>query len=64
MKVHIDEEKCCGSGMCVLNVPEVFDQSEEGLGVVILSSPPADLHEEVHRAVSLCPAMAIVIDEE
>jgi ferredoxin len=64
MKVHIDEEKCCGSGMCVLNVPEVFDQSDEGLGVVILSSPPDDLREEVHRAVSLCPAMAIVVDEE
>jgi ferredoxin len=64
MNVTVDEEKCCGAGTCVLLAPEVFDQRDED-GVVILldPQPPADLHETIREAVSVCPAGAIQAGE-
>lgn len=65
MKVTIDQEKCCAAGTCVTLAPDVFDQRDED-GVVILlnAQPPADLHAIVREAANVCPAMAIVLNEE
>ncbi|MGW7634135.1 ferredoxin [Streptomyces decoyicus] len=64
MRVHIDQEKCCGAGSCVLSAPEVFDQREEdGIVVLLDAEPPADLHEAVHEAVAICPAAAISVQQ-
>ncbi|WP_425558793.1 ferredoxin [Catenulispora subtropica] len=55
-----DRTKCCGSGMCTLNVPDVFDQDpDEGLVIVLDPEPPQELHHAVEDAVELCPASAI-----
>jgi ferredoxin len=65
MHVKIDQSLCCGSGMCVLNVPEVFEQrDEDGIGVVREPSPSADLQDLVRDAAVLCPASAIAVDDE
>ncbi|MEV7360597.1 MULTISPECIES: 4Fe-4S domain-containing protein [unclassified Kitasatospora] len=63
MLIHIDQEKCCGAGHCVLAAPEVFDQREED-GIVILldAAPPADLHQAVQDAAAVCPAAAIRLE--
>ncbi|GAA2795558.1 ferredoxin [Crossiella cryophila] len=60
MKISVDQDRCCGAGTCVLLAPTVFDQREED-GIVLLldQEPPADLHEIVREAVSVCPAAAI-----
>ncbi len=64
MKVTVDEDKCCGSGQCVLTAPEVFDQRDED-GVVTLRTPePAEQqHEIVREAADICPAAAIEVHE-
>jgi ferredoxin len=64
MKVRIDQEKCCSSGMCALNVPAIFDQREEdGVGVVLEPAPPDALQDEVRHAAALCPSSAIIVEE-
>jgi ferredoxin len=65
MRVTVDAELCCGSGQCVLAVPEVFDQREEDGTVLLLDAgPPAATHEEVRVAASLCPSGAITVHED
>lgn len=60
MRVTADQDRCCGSGMCALTAPELFDQREEdGIVVVLQPSPPADLHAAAKEAESLCPSGAI-----
>ncbi|MFL6121293.1 ferredoxin [Actinophytocola sp.] len=64
MKVSVDQEKCCGAGTCVLLAPEVFDQRDsDGLVVLLDEVPPAELHETVREAASVCPGVAISVAE-
>jgi ferredoxin len=63
VKVHADREVCIGSGLCVLRLPEVFDQSEDDGTVVILrAEPAADEEAEVVNAVHACPSGALRVD--
>lgn len=65
MRVTADQDQCCGSGMCALTAPELFDQREEdGLVVVLQPSPPAALHAAAKEAESLCPSGAIRVLEQ
>ncbi|GAA2685724.1 ferredoxin [Streptomyces lunalinharesii] len=62
MRIHVDQEKCCGAGSCVLAAPDVFDQREEdGIVVVLDVEPPAALHDAVREAATICPAAAITV---
>lgn len=61
MSVHIeaDRDLCVGAGNCVLTLPEVFDQDEEGLVDVLDPDPADDQGAMVGRAVRLCPSGAL-----
>ncbi|GAA3058008.1 ferredoxin [Actinokineospora globicatena] len=60
MRVVVDNQRCVGSGMCVLTQPDVFDQSEDDGTVVLLRAEPAPEQErDVLEAVHTCPAQAI-----
>lgn len=62
MRISVDQSKCCGSGMCVLTDPNLFDQSEEDGTVVLLQEHPDAAHEATAKAAAgLCPASAITI---
>ncbi|MFJ5121330.1 ferredoxin [Kitasatospora sp. NPDC088548] len=64
MLVHIDQEKCCGAGHCVLAAPEVFDQrDEDGIVVLLDAEPPTDFHQAVRDAAAVCPAAAIRLEQ-
>ena len=60
MKVHADRAVCVASGMCVLRLPEVFDQAEDdGRVVVRCAEPGPGRAAEVLEAVESCPSGAL-----
>ncbi|GAA3704381.1 ferredoxin [Nonomuraea antimicrobica] len=57
--IRADRYRCCGSGMCVLICPEVFDQDDSGLVVIDADAVrTADL-ALLRHAVSCCPGQAL-----
>ncbi|MFD9128405.1 ferredoxin [Kitasatospora sp. NPDC059571] len=64
MQVTVDQDRCCGSGQCVLTAPAVFDQSEDdGLVRLLRERPAPDGQSSVRLAAALCPGGAISIRE-
>jgi ferredoxin len=50
--------------MCVFNVPDVFDQSEQdGTVVLLLPEPPPSLHDAARAAAAECPCRAITVHD-
>ncbi|WP_433075503.1 ferredoxin [Dactylosporangium sp. CA-052675] len=64
VKVRADTDVCVFSGMCVLNVPEVFDQRDDGMVEVLAEEPPEGLAERVRLAVLGCPSGALSVEED
>ncbi|MEV8398077.1 ferredoxin [Streptomyces niveus] len=64
MKITLDQDKCVASGQCVVAAAEVFDQrDEDGIAVLLDAEPPADRAADSRHAASVCPALAIQIEE-
>jgi ferredoxin len=59
MRVHVDPDKCIGSGACVRACPEVFTQDDAGTVVLLEESPGVELHAQVREAERACPAEVI-----
>jgi ferredoxin len=65
VKVRADTGLCVASGMCVLNVPDVFDQREsDGVVELLRPEPPSSLEDAVRSAVLGCPSGALSVDED
>ncbi|MFG2718579.1 ferredoxin [Streptomyces sp. NPDC048416] len=62
MQVNVDQDRCCGSGQCVMTVPSVFDQSEDD-GLVLLRPGGAEraARADLELAAGLCPTGAITV---
>jgi ferredoxin len=63
MRVLVDQGACIGAGNCVLSAPEVFDQGDDGLVVLLDGEPPGTLEEDVRLAALRCPARAITVSD-
>jgi len=64
MKITIDQARCVAAGQCVVAAAEVFDQrDEDGIVVLLNDSPPEEHADAVREAASVCPALAIAIEE-
>ncbi|MGP4014523.1 ferredoxin [Saccharopolyspora sp. 5N708] len=64
MKVTVDQDKCVASGQCVTAAAAVFDQrDEDGVVVLLNENPSAELTADVQHAATVCPALAITVDE-
>lgn len=63
MSVHVDADRdlCVGAGNCVLTLPAVFDQDEQGLVTVGDPEQPDTAASLLRRAALLCPAGAITV---
>ena len=62
MKVFVDQDRCVGSGQCALSVPDVFDQSDDGMAVLLNERPSEDRRMDVLYAAAGCPALAITVE--
>jgi ferredoxin len=63
MKVTVESDKCVASGQCVLLAPEVFDQDDDGIIVLLTDTPADDDRQPVRDAVRVCPAAVITARE-
>jgi len=59
MKVTVDPDLCQGHARCWDLAPEVFDLDDQGHGVVLVATVPAELEEKALGAVANCPERAI-----
>jgi ferredoxin len=64
VKVSVDQDKCIASGQCVMVAGDVFDQrDEDGIAVLLDPEPPAEQAADVRHAATVCPALAITVEE-
>jgi ferredoxin len=59
VKVEANREICIGAGMCLLTAPEVFDQDDDGIVVLLTAEVPDEHVEQARRAVANCPSGAL-----
>ena len=62
LRIHVDTQKCVGAGQCVLSAPDLFDQDDDGIVILIEATPGEGRHAAAHKAARLCPALAIRVD--
>ncbi|WP_199748011.1 ferredoxin [Actinomadura sp. WAC 06369] len=63
MKLYADPKTCVGAGLCVLRLPDVFDQDEDDGTVILLRTTPDPAQEStVLNAVKACPTGALRVD--
>ncbi|CAM5538397.1 MULTISPECIES: ferredoxin [Streptomyces] len=64
MRVTVDKEQCVGAGQCVLNAPDVFDQDDDGVVVLLREEPDGQDREAVRTAGDLCPSASVTVHED
>ena len=61
LEIHIDRDRCMGSGNCSFWAPGVFDLDDDGVAVVIDAGAASE--EKIHLAAQGCPTRAIALTE-
>ena len=60
MLLSLDPDRCCGSGMCALMAPVLFDQdARDGTGIVLKQKVPEEYLELASECIRNCPSGAI-----
>jgi len=61
MDIVVQTSACVGAGQCALVAPEVFDQDDDGIVLLLDPSPEGANADAATRAARLCPARAIAL---
>ncbi|OZM74148.1 ferredoxin-1 [Amycolatopsis antarctica] len=64
MRVTVDPTRCVGAGQCVLTSPELFDQDDDGVVVLVDPDGTTDDRRSATLAADLCPSGAISLAED
>ncbi|KFF95136.1 ferredoxin [Streptomyces europaeiscabiei] len=64
MDIAIDHDRCIGAGQCALVAPEVFDQRDDGLVLLLVERPDDAGLDAVREAVESCPMRALSVGED
>ncbi|MEE1783866.1 ferredoxin [Streptomyces sp. SP17BM10] len=65
MKVSVDRDRCCSSGLCVSNAPELFDQDDhDSLVRLRRTAFRPEEYPDLRLAAELCPCGAITVTED
>ncbi|MES9523749.1 ferredoxin [Streptomyces capoamus] len=62
-RLSVDSSVCIGSGQCALTAPTVFDQDDDGYGMVRPGREDGARDPLVREAVRACPVQAISFQE-
>ncbi|MFE0176338.1 ferredoxin [Streptomyces sp. NPDC059002] len=63
MRISTDSDKCVGAGQCAMFLPDVFDQGDDGVVVLLQEQPSEGKRQDVRTAAALCPSNSIRIVE-
>lgn len=61
MGVTVQRDACVGAGQCALVAPDVFDQDDDGIVLLLEPDPEGALLDAATKAARLCPARAIAV---
>jgi len=64
MRITADADQCVGAGQCVLAAPDVFDQDDDGLVMVLQPTPEGTHQLAVHAAADVCPSRSITLHSD
>jgi len=64
MVITVQKDACVGAGQCALVAPDLFDQDDDGIVLLLEANPEAAQHGAATRAARLCPARAITVSGE
>jgi len=60
--LRVDQDMCCGSGLCADTLPDVFDQRvDDGVVLLLTDRPDATLDEQIRAVAFRCPSRAITV---
>jgi ferredoxin len=59
MRVQVDRDICCGSGMCAAVAPDYFELDAQGTLVVLREQVEVADAELVSEALNCCPVQAL-----
>ncbi|PDP88605.1 ferredoxin [Glycomyces fuscus] len=63
MRLHADTGVCAGAGQCVRAAPDLFDQGDDGLVVLLRADVPEQARERALTAADWCPSGAVGVRE-
>ena len=62
MRIHIDETRCQGFGLCKLAAPDFFDVGDrDGYAIALVDRVPPGREDEAAAAARQCPMAAIAL---
>lgn len=61
MAITVQRDACVGAGQCALVAPDLFDQDDDGIVLLLEPEPDESLLPDAQRAARLCPARAITV---
>jgi ferredoxin len=61
MAVVVQRDACVGAGQCALVAPDVFDQDDDGLVLLLQADPVGSELDTAVKAARLCPARVITV---
>ncbi|MEE2039951.1 (4Fe-4S)-binding protein [Nocardiopsis sp. CT-R113] len=63
LRLHADTDVCAGAGQCVRAAPDLFDQADDGLVVLLRADVPAHARDRALTAADWCPSGAVAVTE-
>lgn len=60
-RVEADLDLCQGHAMCELEAPDYFTVPKRGRVEILDAVPPDDAHDQIERAIDMCPTRALSI---
>ncbi|SNR49771.1 ferredoxin [Haloechinothrix alba] len=62
MKIHIDEDKCTGHGVCEAIREDVFEVGDDGVAHLITEELTENIREDLQDACDQCPTQALRLE--